>query len=121
LIPVLLDTNAYLRLAKRVRPMLGVSFGAKEYSLTILTDVETEVHRNPSLKFKFPWFDDQVLVNERLATIFPSSNASWREAKEGTLRCSHFGHDYMDALGTSVTNERNAYRGVVRCCTGCTI
>lgn len=68
MIPVLLDTNAYLRLAKRVRPMLGVPFGTKEYSLTILTDVETEVHRSPALKFKFPWFDDQVLVNERLAT-----------------------------------------------------
>lgn len=64
---VLLDTNAYLRLAKRVRPMLGVSFGAKGYVLTVLKDVEDEVHRNPILRFKFPWFDEQVLANERLA------------------------------------------------------
>jgi len=33
--PVLLDTNAYLRLAKRVRPLLGVPFGQKRYVLTI--------------------------------------------------------------------------------------
>jgi hypothetical protein len=32
---VLLDTNAYLRLAKRIRPMLGMKFGQKEYVLTI--------------------------------------------------------------------------------------
>ena len=65
---VLLDTNAYLRLAKRVKPMLGVGFGQKHYVVTILQDVEDEVHRNPNLQFKFPWFDDQVIAGERLAT-----------------------------------------------------
>lgn len=64
---VLLDTNAYLRLAKRVRPMLGVAFGVKAYVLVILKDVEDEVHRSAALRFKFPWFDEQVLANERLA------------------------------------------------------
>lgn len=62
---VLLDTNAYLRLAKRVRPMLGVAFGQKNYVLTILKDVETEVHRNGALKFKYPWFDGEEVAAER--------------------------------------------------------
>ena len=62
---VLLDTNAYLRLAKRVRPMLGVAFGQKNYVLTILKDVETEVHRNGALKFKYPWFDGEEVSAER--------------------------------------------------------
>jgi hypothetical protein len=43
---VLLDTNAYLRLAKRVRPLLGVPFGQKQYVVTVLEDVENEVHRS---------------------------------------------------------------------------
>lgn len=64
---VLLDTNAYLRLAKRVRPMLGVGFGQKNYVLTILKDVEEEVHRSGALKFKFPWFDGEDLAAERVA------------------------------------------------------
>jgi len=64
---VLLDTNAYLRLAKRVRPMLGVAFGQKNYVLTILKDVEEEVHRSGALKFKFPWFDGADLAAERVA------------------------------------------------------
>lgn len=64
---VLLDTNAYLRLAKRIKPLLGVKFGQKEYVLTILKDVENEVHRSPKLKYHYPWFDDAVLIEERLA------------------------------------------------------
>ncbi len=48
--------------------MLGVKFGQKEYILTILQDVENEVHQNPNLQFKFPWFDDQGIADERMAT-----------------------------------------------------
>lgn len=62
---VLLDTNTYLRLAKRIRPLLGVTFGQKDYVLTVLKDVEDEVRRNRSLRFKFPWFDDEDFGNER--------------------------------------------------------
>ena len=62
---VLLDTNAYLRLAKRVRPLLGKKFGQREYVLTILRDVENEVKRNPRLQHDFPWFDNVDLTEER--------------------------------------------------------
>lgn len=64
---VLLDTNAYLRLAKRIRPMLGVKFGQKEYVLTILKQVEDEVHASSKLLFNYPWFDNADIAAERLA------------------------------------------------------
>lgn len=64
---VLLDTNAYLRLAKRVRPLLGKKFGQKDYVLTILRDVEDEVRRSPRLQHDYPWFDATTLATERLA------------------------------------------------------
>jgi hypothetical protein len=65
---VLLDTNAYLRVARRVRPLLGVPFGQKAYVLAILQDVEHEVHRNPRLRSHYPWFDgDDAIAAERLA------------------------------------------------------
>ena len=64
---VLLDTNAYLRLAKRVRPLLGKKFGQKDYVLTILQDVENEVRRSPRLRHDHPWFDAATLATERLA------------------------------------------------------
>jgi len=64
---VLLDTNAYLRLAKRVRPLLGKKFGQKDYVLTILPEVVDEVHRSPRLRHNYPWFDATDLALERLA------------------------------------------------------
>ncbi len=64
---VLLDTNAYLRLAKRIKPMLGVEFGQKGYVLTILKQVEDEVLASAKLRFNYPWFDNAELVAERLA------------------------------------------------------
>ena len=64
---VLLDTNAYLRLAKRIRPLLGRKFGQREYILIILKQVEDEVLRSPRLKFNYPWFTDTDLKEERLA------------------------------------------------------
>lgn len=48
--------------------MLGVAFGNKEYVLTVLKEVEIEVHRNPTLRSKYPWFDGEELRAERLAS-----------------------------------------------------
>lgn len=64
---VLLDTNAYLRLAKRVRPAVGIKFGQKSYVLTIHKSVEDEVHRNPRLRATYPWYDGHEFASERLA------------------------------------------------------
>jgi hypothetical protein len=64
---VLLDTNTYLRLAKRVRPFVGLEFGQVPYVLTILKVTEDEVHRNPQLQFRNPWFDQTEYAQERMA------------------------------------------------------
>lgn len=64
---VLLDTNAYLRLAKRVRPAVGIRFGQKGYVLTVHRSVEEEVRRSPRLRANYPWFDEQEFASERLA------------------------------------------------------
>lgn len=64
---VLLDTNIYLRLAKRIRPAVGRQFGQVPYVLVILKAVEDEVHRSPKLRFKNPWFDEPEFAQERMA------------------------------------------------------
>lgn len=64
---VLLDTNTYLRLAKRIRPAVGRKFGQVPYVVVILKAVEDEVHRNPKLHFKNPWFDEPEFAQERMA------------------------------------------------------
>lgn len=89
---VLLDTNAYLRLAMRVRPLLGVPFGQRRYILTILEDVETEVHRNPRLRFHYPWFDgDASLSDERLAKRLRLSP----DQREQLDAAANFLHDWV--------------------------
>ncbi len=89
---VLLDTNAYLRLAKRIRPLLGVPFGQKGYVLTILADVEDEVHASGRLRYRFPWFDaDPALVQERMAKRMRLSAAE-REQIDSAAR---FLHDWV--------------------------
>ena len=49
---VLLDTNTYLRLAKRIRPAVGRVFGQVPYVLVILILYlfEDEVHRSARLQ-----------------------------------------------------------------------
>ncbi len=66
---VLLDTNAYLRLAKRIRPLLGVEFGQKQYILTVLKQVEDEVYKSSRLQYLYPWFTDTDLNEERIAKV----------------------------------------------------
>ena len=66
MILVLLDTNSYLRLAKRVRPAIGVQFGQLDYVLTVHKITEDEVHRSPRLRLLFPWFDEEEHANERM-------------------------------------------------------
>jgi len=47
--------------------MLGIKFGQKEYALTILKDVEDEVHKSSKLQFLYPWFDQEDLTKERIS------------------------------------------------------
>lgn len=119
---VLLDTNAYLRLAKRVRPMLGVAFGVKAYVLVVLKDVEEEVHRNSALGFKFPWFDEQVLADERLAARARLTKEEKKsiEVAAGILRASVLSDPlrFMQGRGDppSLVDCRVLAHGYVRGC-----
>ncbi len=78
---VLLDTNTYLRLAKRIRPAVGRQFGQVPYVVVILKVVEEEVHRSPKLQFKNPWFDEPEFVQERMAKQTRLSAAEKQDMK----------------------------------------
>ncbi len=94
---VLLDTNAYLRLAKRTRPLLGVAFGQRKYVPTVLKVVEDEVLRNPRLKSNYPWFTDADLAAERLSkqVRLSKDERTQIEAAASVLRA----HVLADPLG----------------------
>jgi len=61
---ILVDTNAYLRLAKTVRPLLFVTFGKNEYCLYIIPELNKEL-ANHRFKSKFPWIDEAEYQQNR--------------------------------------------------------
>lgn len=61
---ILVDTNAYLRLAKTIRPLLFVSFGKNEYCLYVLPELNRELE-NRKLQSKFPWVEEDDFSENR--------------------------------------------------------
>lgn len=61
---ILVDTNAYLRLAKTIRPLLFVPFGANQFCLYILPELNQELE-NRKLQSKFPWVEEDEFADNR--------------------------------------------------------
>ncbi len=54
---ILLDRNAYFRLARSIRPLLTECFGPPPpYSLFVLCELEEEYYSSRRLQTKFEWF-----------------------------------------------------------------
>jgi predicted nuclease of predicted toxin-antitoxin system len=54
---ILVDTNAYIRLAQTVRPLLCQSFGKEEYCLYIIPELNKEL-KAKRLESLFPWIEE---------------------------------------------------------------
>lgn len=61
---ILLDTNAYLRLARTVHPLLFTPFGEAEYCLYIIPELNRELHGH-RLMSKFPWINEAEYAENR--------------------------------------------------------
>jgi len=61
---ILVDTNAYLRLAKTIRPLLFSSFGENKYCLYIIPELNDELS-NRRLNSKFPWVNEEEYAENR--------------------------------------------------------
>lgn len=61
---ILVDTNAYLRLAKSIRLLLFRPFGDNEYCLYILPELNAEL-ANRRLATKFSWVEEDEYKNNR--------------------------------------------------------
>lgn len=62
---ILLDTNAYFRLAQSIRPLLNAPFGEENYCLYVIRELQTEYEKNPRLKSKFPWVNEKEYAENR--------------------------------------------------------
>jgi len=62
---ILLDTNAYLRLAQSIHPLLGNSFGNENYTLYIHKEIDIELKRSSRLQTKFYWIEQEQYIQNR--------------------------------------------------------
>ena len=74
---ILLDSNAYLRLANSFHPLLYKSFGNENYTLYLIPEFQKEFNKNPRLKNKFGWVNQPEYIENRkhqLRTIAKEKN-----------------------------------------------
>lgn len=71
---ILLDSNAYLRLANSFHPLLGEGFGKENYTLHLIPEFQKEFDKNPRLKNKFGWVNQPEYVENRKHCIHYGSN-----------------------------------------------
>ncbi|MEE8429125.1 MAG: DNA-binding protein [Gammaproteobacteria bacterium] len=62
---ILLDSNAYFRLAKNIHPLLDTPFGGAHHCLYVLKELDDEFERNKRLKTQFIWVNEDEFVSNR--------------------------------------------------------
>jgi hypothetical protein len=107
---ILLDSNAYLRLANSFHPLLGVSFGKEDYCLFLIPEFQKEFDRNPRLANKFGWVNQGEYVENRKRRI-----RILKHQKE-QIHLTHsyvWPHNIEYGLGASRTDVRALCYGAV--------
>lgn len=66
---ILLDTNAYLRLAKHFQPLLGQNFVEPPEIIQVLSEVDSEISASPRLESKFSWALDSEHKQNRIENL----------------------------------------------------
>ncbi len=95
---IILDTNAYLRLAKSIHPLLGKPFGSENYALYIHKELQYELDRSQRLQTSFYWVEQEEYKKERKKILFIQKNKSleienvydyiWEFQKDNNLKLS---------------------------------
>lgn len=100
---ILVDSNAYFRLAQSIHPLLNVEFGDRRYGLYCLKELQDEYNKSSRLKNAFSWVNDPEYVKNRshLLKITREEKLEIRRAYEFILdyvRNVHPGVSKVDVL-----------------------
>jgi hypothetical protein len=100
---ILVDSNAYFRLAQSIHPLLNVEFGDRRYCLYCLKALQDEYNKSSRLKNAFSWVNDPEYVKNRshLLKITREEKLEIRRAYEFILdyvRNVHPGVSKVDVL-----------------------
>lgn len=69
---ILLDSNAYFRLAQELHPLLFEEFGSERYCLYVLPELDQEYDRQPRLHRKFEWASRPEYADNRKTRLILS-------------------------------------------------
>ena len=95
---ILVDSNAYFRLAQSIHPLLNVVFGKKRYCLYVIKELQIEYNRNPRLKNEFSWVNDPEYTKNRSRVLEIT-----REEKAEIKRAYDFILDYVNSVHPGVS------------------
>ncbi len=96
---ILLDSNAYFRLARSIHPLLDQEFGGKtRYCLYVIADLEKEFGRSRRLQSKFSWVDTPEYRDNRACRL-QISKEEQKAIKQAYDYISN--HARSEGLGTS--------------------
>jgi hypothetical protein len=100
---ILVDSNAYFRLAQSIHPLLNVEFGDRRYCLYCLKELQDEYNKSSRLINSFSWVNDAEYVKNRshLLKITKEDKLEIRKAYEFILdyvRNMHPGVSKVDVI-----------------------
>lgn len=75
---ILVDTNVYFKLAQSIHPLLKKEFGAEQYCLYVVKELQQEFDKNPRLRNKYPWVNNSEYSENRSCRL----QISRKEVKE---------------------------------------
>ncbi len=108
---ILLDSNAYLRIANSFHPLLNESFGKHNYTLYLIKEFQKEFNKNPRLKNKFGWVNQPEFVENRQRRL--RTNNSQKERISLTYSYL-WAHNISEGIGASrVDVKALAYEAVL--------
>jgi hypothetical protein len=95
---ILLDSNAYLRLANSFHPLLHDHFGEGRYVLYLIPEFQKEFDSNPRLANKFGWVNQPEYIANRKHHI----SVTRHQKKQVNLTFSYlWAHNISEGLGAS--------------------
>jgi hypothetical protein len=99
---VLLDSNAYFRLAPSIRPLLKEVFGqAPQYSLHVLDELDDEYNTSTRLRHKFEWVRSAEYREDRQCKRYELRG----QARTDALNAFSFLVSYADQQRLNLSRE----------------
>lgn len=100
---ILLDSNAYLRLADSFHPLLYEPFGKEQYVLFLIPEFQKEFDKNPRLSNKFGWVNQLEYIENRKHRI----RITRAQKKQVDITYSYlWQHNISEGLGASRIDVR---------------